>query len=172
MSRNKGRGMSGHQRPDTCLTNEWLTPPELLKSLGEFDLDPCAPVNRPWDTALKHYTINDDGLLCAWHGRVWMNPPYGPHTGEWLAKLSQHGNGIALIFARTETKPFFKYVWDKADALLFMRGRISFYWVDGTCPGNNCGAPSVLIAYGKNNVDALRSSKIDGKFIDLRVETR
>ena len=35
--------------------NEWLTPPELLAKLGQFDLDPCAPVNRPWPTATHHY---------------------------------------------------------------------------------------------------------------------
>lgn len=23
---------------------EWLTPPNILKSLGEFDLDPCSPI--------------------------------------------------------------------------------------------------------------------------------
>lgn len=32
---------------------ELLTPPELIKSLGEFGLDPCSPINRPWDTAKK-----------------------------------------------------------------------------------------------------------------------
>jgi hypothetical protein len=37
--------------------DEWLTPPEIIKSLGEFDLDPCSPINRPWDTAKNHYTI-------------------------------------------------------------------------------------------------------------------
>jgi len=24
-------------------TDEWLTPPKIIKSLGEFDLDPCSP---------------------------------------------------------------------------------------------------------------------------------
>jgi len=27
--------------------DEWLTPPYIIKALGEFDLDPCAPINRP-----------------------------------------------------------------------------------------------------------------------------
>lgn len=42
--------------------NEWLTPPELLAKLGDFDLDPCSPINRPWPTAANHYTIEDDGI--------------------------------------------------------------------------------------------------------------
>ena len=56
--------------------NEWLTPPCLLDRLGEFDLDPCSPVNRPWDTARHHYTVEDDGLRQPWFGRVFCNPPY------------------------------------------------------------------------------------------------
>ena len=40
----------------------WLTPPEILHSLGDFDLDPCASRERPWPTADKHLTIDDDGL--------------------------------------------------------------------------------------------------------------
>ena len=52
-------------------TDVWLTPPGIIKSLGEFDLDPCASLNRPWDTAKKHYTVEDDGLTKPWAGRVW-----------------------------------------------------------------------------------------------------
>jgi len=44
-------------------TNEWLSPPEIVKVLGPFDLDPCSPVYRPWPTAREHYTIIDNGLL-------------------------------------------------------------------------------------------------------------
>lgn len=60
--------------------DEWLTPPELVRSLGQFDLDPCAPVDRPWDTAGHHYTKLDAGLESFWYGRVWLNPPYGKFT--------------------------------------------------------------------------------------------
>ena len=54
--------MGGHQAA-TMGTDEWLTPPEIIKALGPFDLDPCSPITRPWDTALKHYSILDMGLL-------------------------------------------------------------------------------------------------------------
>lgn len=92
-------------------TDVWLTPPAIIKSLGEFDLDPCASIDRPWDTAKKHYTIEDNGLAQKWNGRVWCNPPYGPGMAPFLKKMVEHGNGISLIFARTETKAFFDYVW-------------------------------------------------------------
>lgn len=158
-------GMSGHQRAIGA-TDEWLTPPSIIKALGAFDLDPCSPINRPWDTAAKHLTVDDDGLAQEWAGRVWLNPPYGQETGGWLAKLTRHGNGIALIFARTETEMFFKWGWERADAMLFLRGRITFHKIDGSTRGN-AGAPSVLIAYGSKNADCLRNCGIEGQFILL-----
>jgi len=97
-----------------------------------------------------------------------MNPPYGRQTGLWLKKLSEHNNGIALTFARTETKMFFQYVWPKADSVLFIEGRLNFYFVDGTISKGGSGAPSILIAYGKENSEILKNQKtIKGKFLYL-----
>lgn len=149
------------------LKDEWLTPPEIIKALGEFDLDPCSTINRPWNTELNHFTIEDDGLSKDWYGRVYCNPPYGLEAVKWLDKLVKHGNGIALIFARTETKMFFEYVWNKADAVLFIEGRLYFYHVSGKIAKENVGAPLVLIVYGKNNVECLKKCGISGKLIVL-----
>lgn len=162
----KKSGMGSHQSARLIKT-EWLTPPWILEKLGEFDLDPCAPVNRPWNIAKHHYTIEDDGLNKKWFGKVFCNPPYD-NAGEWLNKLHDHGNGIALIFARTETEMFFSEVWDKADAILFIKGRLWFYHVTGEKARSNGGAPSVLIAYGNDSVETLRESGIHGKFIQLK----
>lgn len=181
----KPRGMGSHQSAKMG-TDVYLTPPGIVKSLGPFDLDPCAPVNRPWDTAKNHYTIHENGLMQPWAGRVWLNPPYGDQAKHWLKRLVNHGNGIALIFARTETEMFFEYVWNKASSLLFLEGRLHFHVAEDTyfkrkaksgvysepilikrgeaCPAN-AGAPSVLIAYGNHNVDALANSGIDGAHI-------
>jgi len=161
-----GLSMGGHERP-MALSEDWITPPEILKVLGPFDLDPCASVTQPWPTASKQYTIYDNGLLKEWSGRVWLNPPYGQQAARWLARLSEHGNGIALIFARTETDMFFRWVWERADALLFLRGRIVFCRPNGQRANGNAGAPSVLVAYGAVNVEALRTCGIDGQFVRL-----
>lgn len=161
------KGIGGHQSAK-MRTNEWLTPPEIIKDLGFFDLDPCSPVIRPWDTAALHYNINDDGLSKDWIGRVWLNPPYGKEVEKWLKKLANHGNGIALIFARTETAAFFQEVWNKATSVLFIEGRIHFYDVLGSRAPANAGAPSVLISYNEWNSDILRNSGIKGKFIKLK----
>lgn len=159
------QGMGSHQSASMG-KDEWLTPPPIIKALGEFDLDPCAPSVRPWDTARLHYSRSENGLTKEWIGRVWLNPPYGQQTGLWLNKLKKHGDGIALIFARTETKMFFDYCW-RADALLFLLNRLYFYHVDGTRASANAGAPSVLVAYGDKNVRALKECRIEGKFIKL-----
>lgn len=161
------KGIGGHQRAYQGRTDEWLTPPEIIKTLGPFDLDPCSPVNRPWDTASVHYTVEDDGLSKAWVGRVWLNPPYGPETGKWLQRLAEHGCGVALIFARTETEMFHSWVWEKANAMLFLRGRLHFHTVSGKRASFNAGGPSVLIAYGRPNVERLKESGIAGRFVSL-----
>lgn len=161
------KGMSGHQSARMG-KDEWLTPPEIIRALGTFDLDPCAAVNQPWPTARVHYTLLDSGLLQPWFGRVWLNPPYGLQAATWLARLVQHGDGIALIPARTETRMFFTYVWPVADALLFLAGRPHFYHADGSRARGNSGAPVVLIAYGQANARALRESGITGQYIELR----
>jgi len=161
----ENKGMGGHQLNE-MKTDEWLTPPEIIKSLGEFDLDPCCPINRPWDTAKKHYSKNDgDGLLLPWLGRVWCNPPYGRVTCDWLEKCSLHGNAIVLIFARMETRMFFNWVWPYASAMLFMQGRIHFYNVDGIRSKANSGAPSVLVAYGEYNSKILGECGIPGIYL-------
>lgn len=149
--------IGGHQSA-AMLKDEWLTPPSILGALGTFDLDPCAPINRPWNTAQDHYTIEDNGLAKPWFGRVWCNPPYGLEAARWLDRLAQHGNGIALIFARTETRMFFDHVWLRADAVCFIEGRLHFHHVDGTRAKANSGAPSCLVAYGSRNVLWLKKS--------------
>jgi len=152
-------------------TDEWLTPPYIIEALGEFDLDPCSPINRPWDTAKKHYNVDDNGLMQDWGGqsqRVWCNPPYDTKVnGAFLEKCALHGNAMVLIFARTETGNFFNYIWPHADAIFFIQGRLSFHKVTGE-KGGSAGAPSVLIAYGEENVKALQNTKLKGKFIKLK----
>lgn len=158
--------IGGHQSA-CAMKDEWLTPPHVLAALGPFDLDPCSPINRPWPTAAKHYTVEDNGLCQPWHGRVWCNPPYGTQAAHWLHRMAQHGNGVALIFARTETRMFFDHVWARADAVLFIEGRLHFHHVDGRRAEANGGAPSCLVAYGEENAQALQRCGL-GRFVALR----
>jgi hypothetical protein len=156
------RSMGSHQRAYKGQSDVWLTPPYILEALGPFDLDPCAATDAPWPTASAHYTEQDDGLRQPWHGFVWCNPPYGPATWRWLQKLADHHNGLALIFARTETAGFFDTVWRQADAILFLEGRLHFHTPDGIRADTNSGAPSCLVAYGPEAVARLTASSLSG----------
>lgn len=84
-----------------------------------------------------------------------------------MNKMQFHNNGIAFIFARTETQAFFDHVWYKAAAIMFLKGRVSFYTVAGKEANMTAGAPSVLIAYNNENAEILKNSGIEGKFIQL-----
>ena len=160
----KGRTMCSHHSA-RMKTDVWLTPPEIIKSLGVFDLDPCAADNMPWKTATKEYTKKDDGLSREWRGRVWLNPPYSKEARLWISKLAGHGDGIALIFARTDTDWFHNSVFSSANAILFIKGRLHFYSSDGIRAKFNAGAPSCLVAFGEKNVTLLRDSGISGKLL-------
>ena len=149
-------------------TDVWLTPPNILQAVGPFDLDPCAACNRPWDTAATHYCIHDNGLARTWLGLVWCNPPYGREAAKWLEQMAHHNNGIALIFARTETKTFQKWVFGHATSILFLAGRIMFHRPDGTPSGNSAGAPSCLVAYGPTAHQRLTNSNLLGKHITIQ----
>lgn len=134
----------------------WLTPPDLVRALGPFDLDPCAAVDQPWRTARVHYTVHDNGLFLPWFGLVWCNPPFGRGVTAWLDRLSRHGDGIALLPARTDTKWFRSGVWSAADNVLFLYGRLRFHHADGRLGPGSIGTPTCLAAYGREAVGRIR----------------
>ena len=167
MPQNTATAMGSHQSA-RAKTTTWLTPPELIEALGPFDLDPCAaPSPRPWPTAKRHIELPEDGLTADWTGHVWLNPPYSFEAWRWLDRLADHGDGIGLIFARTETAGFVAQVWQRATAVLFLHGRLHFHYPDGERAPANSGAPSCLVAYGRRAADRLRDSDLAGTFVDL-----
>lgn len=169
---------------------EWYTPKEVFKALNlKFDLDPCSPGKDivPWIPARKHFTIEDNGLHMFWGPckSVWLNPPYGRATYKWLETMTRNVRsfactGIALLFSRTDTNWFQDFV-AKADAVCFLSKRLSFIpstkayeysrglWhpkcdlytdVDGKKKKSQTGCGSILVAWGKNEVEALYKSKL------------
>jgi hypothetical protein len=158
----------------------------------------AAPETRPWPTALRMNShLDGDGLSIAWEGRVLLNPPYtSAELGAWLKRLADHGRGTALIFARTETAAFAEQVWERASGLLFLTGRLHFHRTlalepdrclsvdhdyavyDGVTKAEACiwcgrakanaGAPSVLCAYGVDDMDRLAACTLEGAFVPLR----
>ena len=144
---------------------EWYTPEYIFDALGlAFSLDPASPGAEivPWIPAMHHYTYEDNGLIKEWTGNVFMNPPYGSDTPTWFRKLALHGNGIGLVFCRSDTKWFHEYI-PMAQAICFIKGRVQFVKADDAFdyannlhkPKGGCGAASMLVAFGEDNAKAL-----------------
>jgi DNA N-6-adenine-methyltransferase (Dam) len=152
------------------MTQDWWTPEWVFTALGlVFDLDPASPPGGvPWLPARKHYALPQDGLSLPWEGCVWLNPPYGTETKAWLARMDQHRNGLALVFARTDTH-WFHTVAVNADSLFFLRGRMQFTDASGKTGGGGAGAGSLFIAWGEQCTKALRrlSRKRQGLLVQL-----
>ena len=155
----KRRSMGGHEKAGYGETNEWYTPPHIFTSLGlDFDLDPASPLDGPvsWIPAKRFLSAQEDGLHTAWEGKVWLNPPYGADMGKWVAKLAAHGNGVALLFARTDTVWFHKY-GVRANIICFLNGRLTFFPGSKQKITSNAGAPSMLLGFGDECSDAVRT---------------
>lgn len=157
----------GNHQSAVMKTDQWFTPREIMNVLGDFDLDPCSPKNRPYDTARVHYTIDDNGLIQPWFGQVWLNPPYGRYIDSWMKRMSEHGLGVSLVFARTDTIWFQEFVFPVADSILFLKGRLNFLHAGGIKSMQNAGAPSLLIGYGEENVNRLNDSGLKGRHVLL-----
>jgi hypothetical protein len=71
--------------------------------------------------------------------------------------MAQHHNGLALVFARTETRAM-QAALKSAHSVYFLAGRICF--LEGFAPhrqGKSAGAPSMLLAWGKEATHRLQS---------------
>ncbi len=130
-------------------TPEWYTPPEIFEGLGTFDVDVASPGAAvvPWVPARRHVTKEENGLdMKHWVGRVWCNPPYGRDIGKWVERCVAHGNGMLLVFNRTDTE-WGQLALRKCSAALFLRKRVRFLRPDGT-RGDSPGTGSILFAFG------------------------
>lgn len=110
-------------------TDLWATPQDFFDTLNtefHFDIDVCAlPENAKCG---QYFTPQDDGLLMAWHGVCFMNPPYGRTIGQWIEKAwreVQSGRAdkvVCLLPARTDTKWFQNYCLKSSDIASFVDG--------------------------------------------------
>jgi len=121
-------------------TNEWVTPQLLFEDLDKefkFTLDPCSThENHKCD---KYFTMEDDGLKQDWSDDiVFMNPPYGGHTGDWIKKaLDESKKGatvVCLIVSSTDRSYWHDYIFPFASQIRFVRGRLKFGDADSTAP--------------------------------------
>ena len=120
-------------------TNEWETPQwffdELNREFG-FTLDPCSNGNHKVD---KFFTIQEDGLKQDWSKDiVFMNPPYGGHTGDWIKKaveeMRKGATVVCLIVSSTDRSYWHDYIFPYAKQIRFIRGRLTFGKAKSTAP--------------------------------------
>lgn len=131
-------------------TDQWETPQDFFDKLNSefgFTLDPCADENN--HKCEKYFTKEIDGLSKCWDGeRVFCNPPYGRGIGSWVRKCYLHSkvrNGIAvmLIPARTDTKWFHEYIYNKSNVeVRFLKGRLKFGGSKNSAP-----FPSMVVIF-------------------------
>lgn len=145
--------MAAHEKP-VGATVEWYTPKSLFDQLAiEFDLDPAgSPSPYACVPAAESYHRLHDGLAQRWHGRVWLNPPYGPQAIPFIDRMIEHDDGLLLLPARTETRAFQRAA-QAALAVCFLRDRLWFTRADGFTARSSFG--SVLMAFGDDCHDAL-----------------
>ena len=129
-------------------SNEWTTPQHLFDELNQefnFTLDPCATEENA--KCSKHFTIEDDGLSKDWSNDVvFMNPPYGREIKKWIKKAYEESlNGatvVCLIPASTDTMYWHDFIFDKADDIRFLKGRLKFGNGKNSAP-----FPSAIVVY-------------------------
>ena len=112
-------------------TDDWATPQDFFDQMDQefnFTLDVAAtPRNAK---CRRYFTQSDDGLSKSWDKQtVWCNPPYGREIGLWVKKASETMGGVVvmLIPARTDTKYFHQYIYNKKNVeIRFIKGRLKF----------------------------------------------
>ena len=146
----------GKQRNNT---EEWYTPSDVIDRvravLGDIDLDPASnPVANEVVKARRIYTKDDDGLVQDWHGKVFLNPPFGSDKiSQFVEKLVdeyQSGNvSEAILLTESLSLPnWFSKAIAACNAMFITTDRF-YYWNDDneTQRGWSKGC---LFYFGKN----------------------
>jgi site-specific DNA-methyltransferase (adenine-specific) len=129
---------------------DWATPWELFRvwdiSHGPFTLDVCATSENA--KCRVFFPPATNGLMQLWHGKCWMNPPYGRGIGRWIAKAvgeihQGHADRVVcLLPARTDTAWWHELVIPYGD-IHFLRGRVRFEGAEHAAP-----FPSAIVIFG------------------------
>ena len=165
-------------------SDSWETPQDLFDKLNKefnFTLDPCAThENHKCD---KYYTKEDDGLSKDWSNeKVFVNPPYGRSIGKWVKKCyeeskKQNPNIIMLIPSRTDTKWEHLYIFERAKAICFIKGRLKFinrefpsYNENGDFKISSAPFPSQIVLFSDDNLTSEQMKLFNelGKLIVLK----
>lgn len=132
-------------------TVEWYTPSDLIALVrdffgGEMHLDPASNVAaqeriraRRWFGPEQAEIHCRDGLLCAWRGNVFLNPPYLGKTAEWVKKAefeAEIGNTdrTILLIKSVPGYEWWEKLWRKYPVCM-LRRRVRFIDENGNQNG-------------------------------------
>lgn len=133
---------------------DWETPQALFDALNaefHFTLDSASTdANAKCE---KHYTEKENGLIQSWENEtVFCNPPYGRALPAWIQKAAaeakKNATVVMLIPARTDTKAFHEYIYNKAE-IRFLRGRLRFCL--GGSESDAAPFPSMIVVFRPKN---------------------
>ena len=150
-------------------SNEWYTPKPYIGAarevMGRIDCDPASDEFAQQTVQAKvFYTPENSGFKHRWHGKVWLNPPYGrgdahkANQSMWAQRLiEQYQAGITeeailLVNSKTGDKWFQPL---KNYPICFPDHRIDFYTREGVSTASPMS--SAFIYFGANI----------GKFIEV-----
>ena len=157
---------------------EWWTPQRYVeiarKVMGGIDLDPasCAEANKIIN-ARQFFDRETDGLSQQWHGRVWLNPPYGKDARAFVERLlsewkhNRVTQAIALLNSNSVESLWFTPL--RAFLLCFPRGRIHFKSPNANLTNATHG--SVFVYFGKRHATFVKEFSAIGDIFQ-RVEKR
>ena len=120
--------------------NTWETPWRFFNELDKefhFTLDPCAQDETA--KCKNYYTVETNGLDKDWSNDVvFMNPPYGGHTRDWIEKALQESRKgakvVCLIVSSSDRSYWHDFIFPYASEIRFIRGRIKFGGSKSTAP--------------------------------------
>lgn len=138
---------------------DWETPQDFFDNLNkefDFELDAFASDKN---AKCKHFfTEQDDALQQDWteYKSIFINPPYTSKVQDEVLKkindtISSNWRGVIvlLIPARTDTKRWHDYIFNKADDIRFIKGRLRFE-IDGVPRGSSTFPSAVVVYDGRN----------------------
>lgn len=115
---------------------DWRTPRGLFDAMDtvfKFDLDAAADAGN--HLCPEFFDLSRSAFDHQWadFGKsVWLNPPYGRGIDKWIDRLIDQSSAVdaavsvvALVPARTDARWFLR-LWEAADHMLFIRGRLRF----------------------------------------------
>jgi len=140
---------------------EWSTPQDVFDSLNiefGFTTDVCSTHENA--KCENHYTIEEDGLSRKWTGVCWCNPPYARNVmAKWVRKAYDSSLSgatvVCLIPARTDTKMWHNYIWDKSRheprkdvQIRYVEGRLKFSGCKDSAP-----FPSAVVIFRPKGIN-------------------